>query len=225
MRGVPRKDSMDKIILEAQPRKVLGKKVKQLRHDGKLPASIFGHGLETTPIVLDMYEASKILSGVGSSTLVMVQLEGKEHATLVRERQFEVIYRTLLHVEFQSVSLSETVRTSVFLALGEEEAPAVKSFGAMIIQGTESIEVECLPQDLPDRIVVDLASLENIGDSILLKDLPVPEGVTFLDDPDTMIVNASSLAEEVVEEEIDELVLEDGVEPEVIGEDEEEEAE
>jgi len=215
---------MEKIVLEAQERKVLGKKVKQLRRDGKLPASIFGYGLETTPIVLDMHDATQILSGVGSSTLVTVQLNGKEHAALVRERQYEVIYRTLLHVEFQAVSLSETVRASVAVILSDEEVPAVKAFGAMIIQGTESIEIECLPQDLPDRIVVDLSSLENIGDSILLQDLPVLEGVTFLDDPETMIVVASSLAEEVVEEE-EGAELEEGAEPEVIGEDEEEEVE
>jgi len=216
---------MEKIILEAEPRKVLGKKVKALRRDGKLPAVVFGHNLETTPIVLDMHDASKILAGVGSSTLVTIKLEGKEHAALVRERQYEVLLRTLLHVDFQAVSLSETVRASVAVVLGDEDAPAVKSFGAMIIQGTESVEIECLPQDLPERIVVDVTTLENIGDSILVKDLPVLDGVRILDDPDTMIVVATSLAEEVVEEEAEELELEEGVEPEVIGESEDEEVE
>ena len=82
---------MEKIILEAQERKILGKKVKQLRRQGKLPASVFGHGLETTPIVLDMHDATQILAGVGSSTLVTVTLDGKEYPALVRERQYEVI--------------------------------------------------------------------------------------------------------------------------------------
>ena len=217
---------MEKVVIEAQHREVLGKKVKALRRDGKLPAVIFGHGLETTPIVLDMREATKILSTAGSSTLVTITLDGEEHATLVRERQYEVLQRTLLHVDFQAVALDEKVRASVALILGDEDAPAVKTYGAMIIQGTESIEIECLPQDLPDRIVVDVSSLENIGDSILVQDLPVPEGVEILDDPETMIVVATSLAEEVVEEEeVEELELEEGVEPEVIGEDEDEEAE
>lgn len=213
---------MEKIIIEAQRREVLGKKVKVLRREGKLPAVIFGHGLETTPIVMDMREASRTLSTAGSSTLVTIKLDGKEHATLVRERQYEVLQRTLLHVDFQAIALDEKVRTSVAVILGEEDAPAVKTYGAMIIQGTESIEVECLPQDLPDRIVVDMTALENIGDSILLQDLPALDGVEFLDDPETMIVVATSLAEEVVEEEVEELELEEGVEPEVIGESEEE---
>jgi large subunit ribosomal protein L25 len=213
---------MDKVIIEAERRDVLGKKVKALRRAGKLPAVIFGHGLETTPIVLDMREASKTLASAGSSTLVTIKLDGKEHSTLVRERQYEVLQRTLLHVDFQAVSLAEKVRASVALILGDEDAPAVKSYGAMIIQGTESIEIECLPQDLPDRIVVDVSTLENIGDSILVQDLPVPDGVEILDDPETMIVVATSLAEEVVEEEVEEIELEEGVEPEVIGESEDE---
>lgn len=212
---------MDKIILEAEYREVLGKKVKALRRDGKLPAVIFGHNLDATPIVLDMREASRILGSVGSSTLVTIKLGGKDHTTLVRERQHEVIQRTLLHVDFQAVSLTETVRASVAVVLGEEEAPAVKSFGAMIIQGPESVEIECLPQDLPERIIVDISSLENIGDSILVKDLPKISGVEILDDPETMIVVATTLAEEVVEEEVEDLELEEGVEPEVIGESEE----
>lgn len=216
---------MDKVIIEAERRDVLGKKVKALRREGKLPAVIFGHGLETTPIVLDMREASKTLASAGSSTLVTIKLDGKEHSTLVRERQYEVLQRTLLHVDFQAVSLAEKVRASVAVILGDEDAPAVKSYGAMIIQGTESIEIECLPQDLPDRIVVDVSTLENIGDSILVQDLPVPDGVEILDDPETMIVVATSLAEEVVEEEVEEIELEEGAEPEVIGESEEEDEE
>jgi large subunit ribosomal protein L25 len=214
---------MDRIILEAERRKVLGKKVKALRREGKLPAVIFGHKLETTPIVLDMRDASKILGSVGSSTLVTLKLDGVEHAALVRERQHEVIRRSLLHVDFQAVSLTETVRASVAVVLGDEEPAAVKDFGAMIIQGTESVEIECLPQDLPERIIVDISSLENIGDSILVKDLPKISGVEILDDPETMIVVATTLAEEVVEEEVEDLELEEGLEPEVIGESEEDE--
>ena len=211
---------MEKIILKAEHRKVLGKKVKALRREGKLPAVVFGHKLETTPIVLDMREASKTLAGVGSSTLVTIQLDGKEHAALVRERQHDVMLRTLLHVDFQAISLTETLRTSVSIILGEEDAPAVKAYGAMIIQNIESIEVECLPQDLPERIVVDLAALKEIGDSILVKDLPALPGVEILDDPETAVVVATALAEAALEAEEE---LEEGAEPELVGAHEEDE--
>jgi len=213
---------MNKVILETEHREVLGKKVKVLRREGKLPAVMFGHNLESTPIMLDMRSASKILGGVGSSTLVTLQLDGKEYPALVRERQYEVLHRILLHVDFQVVSLTETVRAEVAVILGDEEAPAVKNYGAMIIQGIESLEVEGLPQDLPERIIVDISTLEKIGDSILVKDLPIPESVIILADPETMVVVATALAEEAAPEEEVEEGVEEGAAPEVVGGEEEE---
>ena len=209
---------MEKIILKAEHRKVLGKKVKALRREGKLPAVIFGHKLETTPIVLDMRDASRTLAGVGSSTLVTIQLDGKEHAALVRERQHDVMLRTLLHVDFQAVSMTETLRTSVSIILSDEDAPAVKAYGAMIIQNLESVEIECLPQDLPERIEVDLSSLKEIGDHIMVKDLPALAGVEILEDPETVVVVATALAEAAVEDE-----LAEGAEPELVGASDEDE--
>lgn len=218
---------MEKIVLEATRREVIGKKVKNLRREGKLPAVLFGHGIESTPIVLDLKETTKILSSVGSSTLVTVDLEGAEHAVLVRERQRDILYRTLLHVDFQAVSMTETVRAQVPIHIGDEEAPAVASYGAMINTGLDVLEIECLPQDLPDRINIDVSSLVEIGDSILVSDIELPEGILVLDDPDGLIVVASSAIAEEEEEVVEEEVLEEGAEPEVIdkGKAEEEEEE
>lgn len=218
---------MEKIVLEATRREVIGKKVKYLRREGKLPAVLFGHGIESTPIVLDLKETTKILSSVGSSTLVTVDLEGAEHAVLVRERQRDILYRTLLHVDFQAVSMTETVRAQVPIHIGDEEAPAVASYGAMINTGLDVLEIECLPQDLPDRINIDVSSLVEIGDSILVSDIELPEGILVLDDPDGLIVVASSAIAEEEEEVVEEEVLEEGAEPEVIdkGKAEEEEEE
>ena len=217
---------MEKIIIKANRRKVIGKQVKALRREGKLPAVIYGHGIEPTPITLEAHETNKTLSGVGSSTLISLDLEGEEYSVLVRDRQRHVLRRHLLHVDFQALSMTETVRASVALVLGEGEAPAVKSYGAMIITGVESLDIECLPSDLVDRIVVDISGLESIGDSILVKDLSVPDGFTIWDDLETMVVVATAPAAEEVEEEVEDLELEEGVEPEVVGEEEEtEEAE
>jgi large subunit ribosomal protein L25 len=213
---------MEKIVLEATHRDVVGKKVKVLRREGKLPAVIFGHGIESTPIVLDLKETTKTLSTVGSSTLVTVKLDGKEHATLVRERQKDIIYRTLLHVDFQAISMTETVRAQVPIHISDVEAPATKTYGAMINTGLELLEIECLPQDLPDRIDIDVSGLIEIGDQILVKDIQLPDGVLVLDDPETLIVVASPPIAEEEEEEEEEEFLEEGLEPEVIGREEEE---
>ena len=219
---------MDTIVLKAERREVLGKKVKVLRREGKLPAVIFGHGIETTPITLDMRDASRALALVGSSTLIRIDLEGEEHTALVRERQIDFIYRTLLHVDFQALSMTEKIQTTVSLYYDAEQAPAVETYNAILITALEGLEVESLPGDLPDNIEVDVSSLESIGDGIYVKDITPPEGVEILDDPETLIVVATAPAAEPVEEEEEEIEEEIGVEePEVIerGRREEEESE
>jgi large subunit ribosomal protein L25 len=220
---------METIVLKAERRKVLGKKVKVLRREGKLPAAIFGHGIETTPITLDMRDASRALSLVGSSTLITIDLEGEKHTALVRERQIDFIYRTLIHVDFQALSMTEKIQTTVSLYYDAEQAPAVETYNAILITALEGLEVESLPGDLPDNIEVDVSSLESIGDGIYVKDITPPEGVEILDDPETLIVVATAPAAEPVEEEEEEEIEEElaAEEPEVIekGKREEEESE
>ena len=206
---------MEKIVLNATHRDVIGKKVKVLRREGKLPAVLFGYGVEPTPILLDLKETTKTLASVGSSTLVTIDLEGKEYNALVRERQQDILYRTLIHVDFQAISMTETVRAQVPIHVGDQIAPAVSTYGAMINTGLDLLEIECLPQDLPDRITVDISGLAEIGDSIQVQDLDLPDGVSVLDDPETLIVVASAPISEV-EEEVVEEDLEGEAEPDVI---------
>lgn len=208
---------MEKIIIKADRRERIGKKVKALRRDGKLPAVIYGFGLETTPITMDARDASRILAGVGPSTLVYIELEKESHAALVRERQFEVLTRELLHVDFQALSLKVKVKALVNVIMVDEEAPVVADHGALLIQSLETVEIEALPQDLPDRILVDVTVLKEIGDSILVKDLVVPDGVEIMDDPDATVIVATYPEAAPADEEEEELEegLE-GMEPEVI---------
>jgi large subunit ribosomal protein L25 len=206
---------MERIVLKATRREVTGKKVRFLRREGKLPAVLFGYGVDSTPITLELKDSAKTLATVGSSTLVTLDLEGKEYNVLVRERQQDVIYRTLTHVDFQAVSMTETVRAQVAITIvGDEDIPAVENYGAIINTGIDELEIECLPQDLPERIEVDLSGLAEIGDSILVKDLPLPLGVVALDDPEALVVVVSSPIAE--EEEEEEEVLDEDLEPEVI---------
>jgi large subunit ribosomal protein L25 len=207
---------MEKIVLKATRRDVVGKKVKALRREGILPAVIFGYGLEATPIQMDLREITKILASVGSSTLVTVDLDGKEFAVLVRERQRDIIYRTLSHIDFQAVSMTETVRAQVRILIGDKEAPAVEKYGAIINTGLDVLEIECLPQNLPDHIDVDVSSLVEIGDSILVKDIPLAEGIHVLDDPEDLIVVASAPISEEELEEVEEELVDEGAGPEVI---------
>lgn len=201
---------MENIVIEATKRDVIGKKVKALRRQGKLPAVIYGHQFSPLPILLDYRQASHSLAGVSSSHLIDLNVEGQKIPVLVRERQYHPISGNLIHVDFLAVSMTEALRAFVPIEL-EGEAPAVKNFGGVVVTGLEEIEVECLPKDLPEKISVDLSKLEKIGDGIYVKDLSVPEGVEVLSDSDEMIVLVTAPEGEEVEMEIGE-----GVEPEVI---------
>ena len=207
---------MKKISISATKREITGKKVKNLRKEGKLPAVLYGSGVDSVPITLDKKIVSRLLSNVGSSTLVVINLDGKEYSTLVRERQKDPVSRALVHVDFQAVSLTEKVRAKVRIAL-EGEAPAAKDYGAFIESGLEELEIECLPTDLIDQFVVDISVLKNIGDSLLVRDISLPDGIEVLEDPNAMIAMATPPASIEEEEEVEGgEVVEEGEEPEVI---------
>lgn len=206
---------MSKIVLNAVPRTIIGKQVNQLRREGKLPAIIYGHKVDPKPITLDLREATKVLSTTTSSSLITVILEGKEYPSLVREKQINFILGTLKHIDFLTVSLTEKIRASVSVVF-EGEAPVVKEFNAILSSGLNQIEIEAYPQDLPESFIVDVSILKELGDSILVKDIAIPENVTVLSDPEEMILFASSQKAEVEEEALEEEELGGSGEPEVI---------
>ncbi|MBP1694286.1 MAG: rplY [Chloroflexi bacterium] len=192
---------MEEVVLKAQKRSVIGKQVKVLRRAGQLPAVIYGKGFDPIAITLDLHSASKILPRISSSHLIVVEVDGIEHNTLVRDKQREPITGGLLHVDFLEVSLTEKLRTVVIIHV-EGEAPAVKNYNGVVIVGTEEIEVEALPRDLPERIVVDISTLAEIGDAIYVRDLVISPKVRVLSDPDEIIVNVAAPVVEVEAEEV-----------------------
>lgn len=206
---------MEKIILEAEKRDVIGKKVKTLRSEGKIPAVMYGHNFKSLPIVLDAHNTTLALKKVSESTIVNINLDGKEHAALIRDRQIDFIKGNILHLDFQVVSLTEKIRTNVRIEL-VGEAPAIEEFNALIVSGISEVEVEALPQDLPEGIPVDISGLDEIGKAIYVKDLPAIDKVEILTDPEELIAITSAVKEEAVEEPVEELEGEEGTEPEII---------
>ena len=211
---------MEREVIEAVRRSVIGKQVKALRREGKLPAILYGSTIEPTPVLLDLKSASNTLNRLSGSALVAINLEGNNLVSLVREKQRDALTGTITHVDFQIVSMKEKIRTEVFVEI-RGEAPAVKNFNGILVQNVDELEVEALPGDLPERIVVDVSGLTNIGQSIMLRDIALPEKVTVLEDLDlVLVVVTAPEAEEVLE--VAEVV---GEEPEIIekGKKEEEE--
>ena len=189
---------MAKIVIPADRRTVTGKQVGVIRREGRLPGVMYGHHFDSIPITMDLREASRLLSGASSSSLIYITLEGSEHAALVREKQRDVIRGTLKHVDFQVVSLTEKIRAKVSIDL-TGISPAVRDLNGVIVTGSNSLNIECMPQYLPERLVIDISKLVKVGDGIYVRDLPVSEHVQILDNPDEMliIVTAGTLEEEV----------------------------
>src|SRR5512139_1723345 len=139
---------MEKVVLKATQREVVGKQVGALRRAGKLPAVLYGHGIASTPIMLEAHEAALRLSHLTSSSLMMIDLDGKQYPALVREKQRDYLKNRLLHVDFQVISMTEKVTTKVGIEL-TGSAPVVKTSSAVIVTVLNELEIECMPQDLP----------------------------------------------------------------------------
>jgi len=210
---------MEKVVLQAEKRKIIGKHVKTLRREGKVPAIIYGSDVGSLPITLDMRETTNVLNKVSSSALLTINVEGDEHATLVREIQQDYLKGTLIHVDFMAVSMKEKLRTNVSISL-VGDAPVLEEYSAMIMSGVDTIEVECLPQNLPEVIEVDISILEELGQAIYVKDITSITDVDFLTDPEELVAVASAIKEQVLETEgEEEELLEEAEglsEPEVI---------
>ena len=213
---------MEEVLLQVSKRDVVGKQVKTLRRDGLLPAIVYGRGISTIPISINSREANKILSAITSSNLVVIDIDGDKHTTLVREKQRDPVTGEVLHMDFYEVSMTEKLRTNVGLEF-QGESPAVKELMGVLVTVMESLEVECLPQDLPNQIVADLSTLEEIGDSLYVRDISLPPNIELISDIDGLVVVISPPAVEEIEE-VEEVEITDE-EPEVIERGKEEEVE
>jgi large subunit ribosomal protein L25 len=202
---------MEKVVLKATKRTIVGKQVSQLRRAGQLPGVVYGHNFEPVNISLEAHNAGLVIPHLTSSSIVNIDLEGKLIPALVREKQKNYIKNVFTHIDFQAISLTETIRADVSLHF-HGIAPAIKEFSAAIVNSMESIEVEALPNDLPERIEVDLSVLVKIGDAIHVRDLVIPAGVTLLTDIDEMVAVATATHEEAVEEVV---AVAGAIEPEI----------
>ncbi len=190
---------MEKVVFNATKRTVTGKQVRSLRRQGQLPGILYGHNTDPIPLLLDAHDAGLVLPRLTSSSLVTVTVEGKEYPSLVREKQRDFIKNQYIHVDFQVVSLTEKIRAKVTIEL-TGLSPAVKDYNAVLVTSLDNLEVECYPQELPERILVDVSGLVKIGDAIHVRELAVSDKVEVLDDLDEVVVIAASAEKEVVEE-------------------------
>ena len=188
--------------LKATPRQPAGKRSRRLLREGKLPAIVYGHNTEATPVTLDKLEFQKVFVKSGRTHLVDLVLDGdRVEKVLVREIQTHPRRQGPIHVDFYQVNLQEKIEVEVPVHVVGESGP-VKQGDADILQPIHSIRVECLPTEIPEDFQVDISSLEEIGAELRIADVRVGPGVTVLDDPDELVVKIVPKREMKVEEEI-----------------------
>lgn len=187
--------------LQASLRKKLGKRSRRLVREGKLPAVVYGHNTQSTPIVLDKLEFQKVFVKSGRTHLVDLAFDGRTEKVLVREIQMHPRFIGPIHVDLYQVNLEEKIEVEVPIHLVGESA-AVKRGDADVLQPLHAIRVECLPSDIPEAFEVDLGPLEEIEAELRVSELAVPKGVTVLDDPDELVVKIVHKRELKVEEEV-----------------------
>ena len=167
-----------------------------------MPAIVYGHNTEATPVTLDRLEFQKVFAKSGRTQLVDLVLDGgRTEKVIVREIQTHPRRLGPIHVDFYQVNLQEKIEVEVPVHLTGESA-AVKRGDADVLQPLHAVRVECLPSDIPASFEVDITPLEEIEAELRVSDLAVPKGVTILDEPEELVVKIVHKRELKVEEEI-----------------------
>lgn len=186
--------------LKVEKREVLGKKIKKLRKEGILPANIYGKDLESLAVQLPYKEFETVYKQVGETGLVDVLVDGKTRPVLIHNVQVNHMKKLTLHADFFQVNLKEKVKTMIPIAI-TGEAKAVSQNIGLLMQQISEIEVEALPEDLPEKIEVDIENLAEIDQQILVSDIATPNGVTILTDGGQVIVKIAELVSKEAEEQ------------------------
>ncbi len=190
--------------MQASPREILGKKTRFLRRQGITPAHVFGHNVKSLALQCDSTELQYLIARAGTTRLITLKVgnERQRRSVFIREIQTDAVTRQLLHVDFYQTKRGEKITVDIPIVL-VGEAPALKGKGRMLSHGVTSLSIECLPDDVPPQIEVDLSPLEEVEQAIYVKDITLSPDVTVHTDPEQLVVKVSEVTvKEVVEEAV-----------------------
>jgi len=193
---------MEKMFLNVEARGETGRsKVKALRGKGFIPAVIYGEGKDGRSVqvskrqIFDLVHKHRL-----ENALVTLKLEGEaEKPCLIKDIQHDPLRGDIIHVDFNAIAMDKKLRINVPV-IGDGEPSGVKQEGGSLEHTLWEIEVECLPSDIPEKIVVDISGLK-LGEAIHVKDLKLAEGVKSLTDPDSVLFTVAAPTVQAVEEE------------------------
>lgn len=180
---------MDRLSLHAEERIILGKKVKNLRKDGKLPGHVFGKGLETEHVSVDGKTFLQIFKEAGETGVIDLKIGAeKVRPVMVRGIQYNPVSGDPVHIDFYQVNLTQKVKVPVPLVLIGDQPESVKLGETIVLQTLNEVQVEALPTDLVENIEVDITSLKNIDDAITVGQLSYDRSKLTIDAAEEDIV-------------------------------------
>jgi large subunit ribosomal protein L25 len=185
--------------LAAEPRDIVGKKVATLRRDGRLPAVVFGHGLDSTSVSIDTHDFEQLRRRAGPNALVDLSIDGKKsQPVLIYGVQVHPVTRRPLHVDLFIVKMTEELTVDVpLVATGTSRA--VVDEGGTLLHSLESVRIRALPDHLPQSIEYSIDGLVDFDAAVHVRDLPIPEDVTLVNDPDEVVAKVQAPRVEVEE--------------------------
>ncbi|HUQ44303.1 MAG TPA: 50S ribosomal protein L25 [Candidatus Limnocylindria bacterium] len=173
--------------LAASTREVTGKKVSYLRADGRLPAVVFGRGLDSDNVSIDTHEFEQLRRHAGDNALIDLSVDGgKPSPVLVKGVQTHRVTRRPLHVDLYVVRMTEELTVDVPL-VAEGESEAIENAGGTLFRAIEHIRMRALPDHLPQSIHYSIESLRTFDDAIHVRDLEIPSDAALLTDPDEVV--------------------------------------
>lgn len=191
--------STNDITLSLTKRTVIGKQVRALRRSGKVPAVIYDHGKESIIVEAPTLEVTKVYEKAGKHHAIDLNVENQKYLAIIKDVDLDPRKNTIRHIVFDSLNQNEKVKTEVPIKF-EGNSSAEKA-GLMLLHQLEVLEVEATPRNLPDSISVNVETLAEIGDRILVSDLIVPNEVTIITDPEHSVVSVIETPAQQSEEE------------------------
>jgi len=181
--------------VSVEKRKILGKKVKKLRREGILPANVYGKDMKSLAVQLPQKDFEKVFKKAGETGLVDVIVDSQTIPVLIHNVQTDYL-ENYLHADFFKVNLKEKVKTMVPILITGEPKAVVDKVG-LLMNILSEVEVEALPEELPENIGVNVATVD---EQITVGDLKTPKGVVILTDPSQVIVKIGALVSKEAEE-------------------------
>ncbi len=191
---------MKKYTLQGQKRELVGRKVKNLRAKGVVPATVYGKKISSESIAINAAEFLKLYALTGETGLIELTVGSQMSPVLVHTVQKHAVTAELLHVEFYHVDLKEKVHTKVPVVFVGEAAAVSEKKGVLLTLSTE-VEVEALPAELPEKIEVDVTGLAEVDQELKVSDLKAPSGVTILTESEVIVVKVGELVSKAAEEQ------------------------